>query len=254
MRNILTENRDAMGRWVAEHAADDIKRAIQLKGSANIVVATGSSQFEVLRELAARTDVDWNRVTGFHLDEYIGIAPDHPASFCGYLKERFASKVPLAAFHFLRGDEDTSETIDRIGSLLSATTIDVSLVGIGENGHLAFNDPPADFETDQPYIVVNLDEPCRMQQVGEGWFATLDDVPTQAISMSVKQILKSKKIYCSVPDDRKAEAVRATLEDEISPAIPAGILRKHDDATLIIDQAAASRLSDASRQQMEAVK
>lgn len=190
--------------------------------------------------------MDWTKVTGFHLDEYVGLSSDHPASFCGYLQERFVDRVPLKEFHFLRGDQDPAETIKQIGGILAETTIDVALVGIGENGHLAFNDPPADFQTESPYIVVTLDEPCRNQQVGEGWFASLKDVPTEAISMSVRQILKARKIYCSVPDERKAEAVRKTLEDPISPAIPASILREHPHAFLVIDRAAASHLSEAS--------
>jgi len=254
MRMIVTDDRAAMGRWVAQQAAKDLKRAIAEQGHANIVVATGSSQFEVLGELVRRIDVDWSRVTGFHLDEYIGLAPDHPASFCGYLKERFVSQVPLAKFHYLLGDADPQTTIARIGSLLSSTTIDLALVGIGENGHLAFNDPPADFDSEQPYLIVELDEPCRMQQVGEGWFGSLDDVPTHAISMSVRQILKAKKIYCSVPDKRKAAAVRGTIEDEISPQIPASILREHADVTLIVDRDAASEVNDSTRQLMEVVQ
>ena len=176
MQTILTADRDAMGRLVAKHAADDLRNAIEEKGHANIVVATGSSQFEVLRELVRRDDVDWDRVTGFHLDEYIGISIDHPASFCGYLKTRLVDQVPLASFHFLDGQQDPQSTIKLIGSMLAEVDIDLALVGIGENGHLAFNDPPADFQTEEPYLIVELDEPCRMQQVGEGWFASLDDV------------------------------------------------------------------------------
>ncbi len=235
-----------MGRWVASRAAADLRAAIDAQGSANLVIATGSSQFEVLRELAAEGDVDWSKVTGFHLDEYVGLSSDHPASFCRYLKERFVDQVPLKEFHYLRGDQDPSETIARVGGLLATITIDMALVGIGENAHLAFNDPPADFDTESPYLVVTLDEPCRRQQVGEGWFASLEDVPTEAISMSVRQILKSRKIYCSVPDERKAEAVRATLEGPISPKVPASILREHPDTTLVLDRAAASGLSEAS--------
>jgi glucosamine-6-phosphate deaminase len=218
-----------------------------------LIIATGSSQFEVLEALAARTDVDWSVVTGFHLDEYIGISSDHPASFCRYLRERFVSKVPIGQFHYLDGLGDARETIGSVGAKLTAAPIDVALVGIGENGHLAFNDPPADFQTDDPYLVVELDEPCRMQQVGEGWFAGLDDVPKQAISMSIRQIMRTGKIYCSVPDERKAAAVRATLEDAISPEVPASILRRHDRVVLVIDRAAASRLSPATLETVEPV-
>lgn len=247
MQTILTANAQEMGRVAAQRAAEDLRQAIATNGHANIIVATGASQFEVLKHLVAAADVDWSKVTGFHLDEYIGLSIDHPASFCGYLKERFADQIPLAGFHYLQGDADPNQTITKIGSLLNETKIDVAMVGIGENGHLAFNDPPADFETEEPYLIVELDEPCRMQQVGEGWFAGLSDVPTHAISMSVRQILKSQKIYCSVPDERKAEAVRATLEDEISPNVPASILRDHEGTTLVIDAAAGSKLSESTR-------
>lgn len=253
MRVIVTEDRAAMGDWVAEHAAADLRQAIESQGEARLIIATGSSQFEVLEALAARTDVDWSAVTGFHLDEYIGISQSHPASFCRYLRERFVSKLPLKEFHYLDGEGDARATIASVGAKLIAAPIDVALVGIGENGHLAFNDPPADFETDEPYIRVELDEPCRLQQVGEGWFAGLDDVPTHAISMSIRQIMRTRTIYCSVPDERKAAAVRATLEDEISPQIPASILRNHGQVTLIIDRAAASQISPASQSSLEMV-
>ncbi len=247
MHTIITTDSKEMGRIAAERAAADLRNAISERGRANIVVATGASQFEVLGELVQQPDIDWSKVHGFHLDEYIGLSIEHPASFCRYLRERFVDHVPLAEFHYLRGDADPQETVARVGALLKESPIDVAMVGIGENGHLAFNDPPADFATEEPYLIVELDEPCRQQQVGEGWFAGLEDVPTHAISMSVRQIMNSAKIYCSVPDQRKADAVRRTLEDEISPQIPASILRQHDGATLIIDEAAASQLSEATR-------
>jgi glucosamine-6-phosphate deaminase len=205
----------------------------------------------VLKHLVNAPDIDWSKVTGFHLDEYVGLSSDHGASFCGYLKERFVDHVDLARFHYLRGDADPQSVIREVGDLVSASQIDLALVGIGENGHLAFNDPPADFETEDPYLMVELDEPCRLQQVGEGWFESLETVPTHAISMSVRQILKAAKIYCSVPDERKAEAVRATLQDAISPTIPASILRDHPDATLVIDDAAASKLDADLKSKLE---
>ncbi len=251
MRLIVTEDRAAMGHWVAEQAANELKSAIDRVGEARLVIATGASQFEVLDTLAQRADVDWSRVTGFHLDEYIGISDQHPASFCRYLRERFVSKLPLKDFHYLSGEGDPRETIRRVGAKLLEAPVDVMLCGIGENGHLAFNDPPADFVIDETYLVVELDEPCRLQQVGEGWFGGLHEVPTHAISMSIRQILRSRVIYCSVPDERKAAAVRATLEDEISPQIPASALREHSQTTLIIDQAAASQLSPATLQNAE---
>lgn len=247
MQTIITADSQEMGRIAAERAGEDLRAAIAERGRANLVVATGASQFNVLSQLVAQNDIDWSKVHGFHLDEYIGLSIQHPASFCRYLKERFVDHVPLAEFHYLCGDDDPQETIARVGGLLRQSPTDVAMVGIGENGHLAFNDPPADFDTEEPYIVVELDEPCRLQQVGEGWFEGLDDVPTHAISMSVQQILKSAKIYCSVPDERKADAVRRTLEDPVSPQIPASILRQHQGVTLIIDEAAASKLSDSVR-------
>ncbi len=251
MRTILTSNPVEMGAWVAKHAASDLRQAISEKGNANIVVATGASQFEVLKHLVNEPEIDWSKVTGFHLDEYVGLSSDHGASFCGYLRERFVDHVNLSHFHYLRGDLEPEVVINEVGNLLKGTQIDLALVGIGENGHLAFNDPPADFDTEEPYLVVELDEPCRMQQVGEGWFESLATVPTHAISMSVRQIMKAAKIYCSVPDERKAEAVRATLEDEISPVIPASILRRHSDATLVIDKPAASKLSADLKNSLE---
>ena len=179
------------------------------RGGANIVVATGASQFSVLAALGAALGVDWSKVVGFHLDEYIGIAVTHPASFRRYLKERFVERVPLKEFHYVEGDgADPEVECERLGQLIGGREIDVAFIGIGENGHLAFNDPPADFETREPYQVVELDEACRRQQLGEGWFASLEDVPRRAISMSIQQILKSRAIVCSVPDERKAKAVR----------------------------------------------
>lgn len=232
-----------MGVRAAELAGECLRETLRQKQTANLVIATGASQFEVLSNLVGQPDIDWTRVTGFHLDEYVGLSSDHPASFCRYLKERFVSLVPLADFHYLRGDQDATQTIDRVGEILKQNEVDLLLCGIGENGHLAFNDPPADFENDSPYLIVELDRPCRQQQVGEGWFDSLKDVPTHAMSMSIRQIMRAKCIICSVPDERKAAAVRATLHDEISPAVPASILRNHPSATLIVDEAAASGLA-----------
>ncbi|PAY15682.1 glucosamine-6-phosphate deaminase [Rhodopirellula sp. SM50] len=243
-----------MGRYTAEHAAQDLRDAIKENGAAYLIVATGASQFEVLAHLVAQDDIDWSRVHGFHLDEYIGIGRDHPASFCGYLKERFVDKVPLASFHYLSGDTDATETVHQASTKVSSVTVDVALVGIGENGHLAFNDPPADFETDSPYLIVELDHECRMQQVGEGWFGSLDEVPTHAISMSIQQILKTKKIYCSVPDERKAAAVRDTLCGPITPDVPASILRNHSGTALILDDAAASKIPEDVKATLERVE
>ncbi|MCC9642142.1 glucosamine-6-phosphate deaminase [Rhodopirellula sp. JC740] len=251
LNKILAADRFEMGLWVGRNAAESIRKAQEEFGHANLVVATGASQFEVLASLAEQPGIDWSQVTGFHLDEYVGVSPDHPASFCRYLRERFVDKVTPGAFHYLRGDEDAKETMQRVGELLRETRIDVSLVGIGENAHLAFNDPPADLTTQEPYLLVELDKRCRQQQVGEGWFPSMDEVPTHAISMSVQQILKSRKIFCSVPDAQKAEAVARTLSSFNDPMVPASALHTHPNATLIIDIASSTELDRDVRNSME---
>ncbi len=230
-----------MGAEAARQGAALIREALASRGSASIIVATGASQFEMLAALVGE-ELDWSRITGFHLDEYIGLSQEHPASFRKYLKERFVDRVELAAFHYIDGEGDAAAECQRLDALITALEIDVAFVGIGENGHLAFNDPPADFETEKPYLVVQLDTACRQQQQGEGWFATLDEVPTHAISMSVRQIMKAHHVICTVPDARKAEALRRTLREAVTPEVPASILQEHPDARLFIDQAAGTCL------------
>jgi glucosamine-6-phosphate deaminase len=235
-------NKIQLGEAAARQAADAIKRAISERGQARIVAATGASQFEFLNALTKTPGIDWAKVEMFHLDEYVGLPITHPASFRKYLLERLIEPAGIAHYHLLDGEADPDEVCKRAGAEISAAPIDVAFVGIGENGHLAFNDPPADFETEEPYIVVDLDEACRRQQVGEGWFAGLDDVPKQAISMTVKQILKAREIICIVPDARKAQAVKNCFENEISPQFPASILRKHDNTTVYLDMESSSLL------------
>ncbi len=243
MRIILTSDAHELGRQAAEEGAELIRQAVAQRGAANIVVATGASQFAVLRALTGASNIDWSKVTGFHLDEYLGLAMTHPASFRRYLKERFVDRVPLAKFHYVNGETTNPQAeCQRLATIIERHPIDVAFVGIGENGHLAFNDPPADFETEAPYVVVDLDEACRRQQLGEGWFPTLGDVPRQALSMSVRQILKSRAIVCSVPDRRKAEAVRNAVEGPFTPLCPASILQQHANCTLFLDPPAASLL------------
>jgi glucosamine-6-phosphate deaminase len=240
---VIANDVEELGRRAAEHGAEQIRAAISARGEANIVVATGASQFTVLAALAKSPGIDWPKVTGFHLDEYIGLPISHPASFRKYLRERFVYKVPIGEFHYVDGEAaDPLAECRRLGDLIAACAIDVAFIGIGENGHLAFNDPPADFETETPFLVVDLDEACRRQQFGEGWFPTMDVVPRRAISMSVRQILKSKCIVCAVPDERKAVAVRGALEGPIMPDCPASILQQHEDATVFLDPPAASLL------------
>jgi glucosamine-6-phosphate deaminase len=243
MNVVIRDDREQMGAAAAEHAGRVIRQALDNQGEATIVVATGASQFTVLSNLIQQPGIDWTRVTGFHLDEYIGLPITHPASFRGYLKQRFVDHVPLKAFHYIDGERQPPEAeCERLSELIAQQQVDVALVGIGENGHLAFNDPPADFDTERPYLVVQLDDACRRQQLGEGWFPTFDDVPKQAISMSVKQILRSREIVCSVPDERKAVAVAGALQGPVTPEVPASILQRHDGTTVYLDLAAASRL------------
>ena len=242
MEIIISKSKTDLGKKAATTGAELIRNAINENGFANIIVATGASQFEMLSELI-KQDIDWSKVTAFHLDEYIGVSEKHPASFRKYLKERFVNKVSLKKFHYVSGENNPDAECLRVGDIIKEHPIDVAFVGIGENGHLAFNDPPADFETEEAYLVVNLDEDCRHQQMGEGWFKTMDEVPNQAISMSIKQIMKSKSIICSVPDMRKAKAVKNSLEGSISPTIPATILQDHEAVLMYLDNDSASLLS-----------
>lgn len=243
MQVIIRRDAKEMGRAAAAAASEIVRQAIEARGKANIIVATGASQFEMLDALVQTDIVDWSQVTGFHLDEYIGLPFDHPASFRGYLKQRLVDRVPLQAFHYVDGEADPTQECRRLGACIRQHPIDVALVGIGENGHLAFNDPPADFEVEDPYIVVELDEACRQQQLGEGWFATLEDVPRRAISMSIRHIMRSAAIVCTVPDTRKAQAVQAAVEGAVTPDVPASILQRHANVQLFLDEAAASRLN-----------
>ncbi len=231
-----------LGQAAARDAAAIINHAIAERNSAYVIAATGASQFEFLDALML-APVDWTKVTFFHVDEYVGLPESHPASFRRYLKERIVSRVHPHAFYLIDGEaNDVHAECRRVGQIITQQTVDVAFVGIGENGHLAFNDPPADFDTEAPYIVVNLDEACRQQQVGEGWFKSLDEVPAQAISMSIRQILRSREILCIVPDQRKADAVKAAVELNVSPMHPSSILQTHERVTLYLDHASSSLL------------
>lgn len=232
-----------MSRAAAQQAASVVREAIEARGEARLIAATGASQFDFLDALTSTPDVDWTQVELFHLDEYIGLPIDHPASFRRYLLERLIRKTGIVRHHLLDGEGDPARVGEDVGRELAAAPVDVAFVGIGENGHLAFNDPPADFGTERPYLIVTLDEACRRQQVGEGWFASLDDVPTQAISMSIRQILKSREIICIAPDARKAKAVQACVEGAITPLVPATILRTHAKTTLFLDRDSAALLT-----------
>lgn len=245
----ICSDKPELGRRAAEVGADAIRAAIAARGEATIVLATGASQFDTLAALTAAPGIAWDRVTAFHLDEYIGLAPEHPASFRGYLRKRFLEPLKgQTGLNEIDGEAaDVDAEADRLSALLAHRTVDVCFAGLGENCHLAFNDPPADFTTDRPFIVVTLDEACRAQQLGEGWFETLDDVPRQAITMSVPQIMRSALIVLSVPDARKAQAVRDAVEGPVIPLHPGSILQRHPAVHLYVDVPAASLLSSRSR-------
>jgi glucosamine-6-phosphate deaminase len=240
------DDRISLGTAAAAQATAAIRRAIADRGQARVVAASAASQFEFLEVLTGMPNIDWKRVDLFHLDEYIGLPITHPASFCKFLQDRLIGKTGITNLHLLNPEEDPAEVIRRTNKAISASPIDVSFVGIGENGHLAFNDPPADFETEEPYIVVNLDEACREQQVAEGWFKDLAAVPKQAISMSVRQVLKAREILAVVPGPRKAQAIKGCFDGPISPMMPSSILRTHSQTTIYLDKQSAALLSPAT--------
>ncbi len=244
MKVVIAKDKLELGRMASEDGAAIIRDAIAERGEANIIVATGASQFEMLANLVKAENIRWDKVTAFHLDEYVGMDIVHPASFRLYLWRRFVSQLPLPlrAFRYLDASSSPAKEAEEAGDMIRKHPIDVAFVGIGENGHMAFNDPPADFETEEPYIVVDLDEACRRQQLGEGWFKTLDEVPMQAISMSIKRILESREIICSVPDKRKARAIADTWARDPDPKYPSTCLKMHKSVRLYLDPDSSSLL------------
>jgi glucosamine-6-phosphate deaminase len=233
----------SMGQAAADHAARSLRSAIKGQGQARLVAATGASQFEFLEALTSAPDINWTLVEVFHLDEYVGLPITHPASFRKYLFERLIHKTGITHYHLLDGD-DPQATIAKVGGEIQSRQVDLLFAGIGENGHLAFNDPPADFQIGDPYIIVELDHACRQQQVNEGWFPGVKDVPARAISMTVRQIMRANEIIVVVPDTRKAKAVKSCLEGEISPMMPASILRNHGNTTIYLDADSAALLNN----------
>ena len=243
--NIVTcHDAKALGKRAADDGAELIRKTLWSHGLCNIILATGTSQLETLDALTAAQGIDWSKVTCFHLDEYIGLPATHPASFRHYLKRQFADKVKPRMFHYIQGDaRDVHAERRRIGYHLSMHPISVAFIGIGENGHLAFNDPPADFYTEEPFIVVELDRACRQQQVNEGWFKSVSEVPAYAITMSIPWIMRAQHIICSVPEQRKAQAVLEATKGEVTPDVPASILQQHPNVHLYLDRASASMLN-----------
>ena len=235
---VLQDSRE-LGKAAAALAAETLNRAIARNGKARLVLSTGASQFDTLKSLVLQ-DVAWSKVEMFHLDEYVNLPADHPASFRKYLKERFTDLVPLGSSHFVNAEGDVARCIADLTAAIRREPIDLALVGIGENAHIAFNDPPADFQNQAAYIVVDLDDNCKKQQVGEGWFDSVAAVPRQAVSMSVHQIMLSKTIISAVPHRVKANAIQLTLENEVTPLIPATILKQHPDTHIFLDQESAS--------------
>jgi len=248
MKIKVFKTKHSMGKAAAEEAARILLDTIKKKGEATFIAATGASQFEFLENLTNISSIDWSKTTMFHLDEYIGLPETHPASFRKYLKERFINKVHPGNVHLIKGDAKSPELeCERLDKIIKQKEIDVAFVGIGENGHLAFNDPPADFDTEKPYLVVELDA-CRKQQLGEGWFKSFDEVPKRAISMSINQIMKSKNIICTVPDMRKAQAVKDCFGDQnISREYPASILKNHENVFLFLDKDSAKLLKQKNK-------
>jgi glucosamine-6-phosphate deaminase len=238
-------DKKSLAAAAADRAATIIRESIARRNTARIIAATGASQFEFLDALTHASGISWEQVEMFHLDEYIGLPETHPASFCKYLRERFIGKVRIGQYHLLSGTADPRMVIDDVGKKLQLAPIDVAFVGVGENGHLAFNDPPADFATEDPYIVVTLDEACRRQQLNEGWFPSLDAVPRRAISMTIRQILKSNEILCIVPDARKAPAVKNCFEGRVHPMAPASALQQHGNTTVYLDVESSALLGSS---------
>lgn len=239
------KDKDSLGKAAAEHATGVIRRAILDRGRARVIAATAASQKEFLEYLTGAPGIDWQLVELFHLDEYIGLPITHPGSFRKMLLEQLIHKTGIVKYHLLDGDGDAPTVVAGASAAVASEPIDIAFLGIGENGHLAFNDPPADFDTEEPYLIVKLDEACRRQQVGEAWFSDISQVPQQAISMSVRQIMKVKEVLAIAPDTRKAAAVQRCFEGEIGPMAPASVLRNHPQATVYLDKHSAALLNPA---------
>jgi glucosamine-6-phosphate deaminase len=241
----ISPTKNEMASAAAQHAIASLRRLLENQDTVRLLAATGASQLEFLGLLTSDHSIEWRRIELFHLDEYVGFGSDHPASFARYIKKRIIDPTGIERYHLLDGTREPREMTAEMGREINRAPVDLAFVGIGENGHLAFNDPPANFNTQDAYLIVELDQACRKQQVGEGWFTSIEQVPKTAISISIPQILKAKEILCVVPDRRKAEAVRACLEGPISPMAPASALRNHPNTTVFLDADSASLLNRA---------
>ena len=240
---VVHADRDTLDAAVADEVAQVLQAHVEMGGVAAAMFATGNSQVGMLERLAVRDDVAWDRVVVFHMDEYVGVGRDHPAGFARYIRERIDDRVHPGAVHYLDGSADPDDERRRYANLLRAHPLDLCVLGIGENGHLAFNDPPvADFDDPEVVKIVELDEASRRQQVGEGHFPTLADVPERALTVTIPPLLAAERVIVVVPEARKAEAVRAALTGPISTACPASILRHQPHATLYLDEESASLL------------
>jgi len=240
MKIVYSQTPEELGKKTAKHAADLLRQYIEKKGRARLLLSTGASQFTTFNALI-NEKLDWKKIEMFHLDEYIGLPQNHPASFIKYLQTRFVDKVQLGAVHYVDTSGDIGEMMAKLTAEVRKAPIDVGLIGIGENAHIAFNDPPADFDSEEAFIIVNLDEACRNQQFGEGWFPSLNDVPAQAVTMTVREILKCEHIISAVPYEVKAQAIYDMLTAEaITSMIPATILKTHNNYSLYLDKGSAS--------------
>lgn len=241
----ISDTPEQLGAAAAVQAADAIRRAISANGKARIVLSTGASQFGFFQAFI-KEQLEWDKIEMFHLDEYVALPESHIASFRKYLKERFADLIPLGRAYYVNGEGDVAANIAALTEEIRKQPIDVALIGIGENSHIAFNDPPADFDTKEAYMVVDLDEACKRQQVGEGWFATVDDVPKQAITMTVHQIMQAKTIISCVPHKVKANAIKMTMDNNVTNIVPSTMLKTHADWTLYLDRESASLIDEAA--------
>lgn len=248
MKLDISRNPVELGQKLAQRMGDIMCAKIAARGEINIILASAASQIEMLKNLVKDERIDWSKVTMFHLDEYIGIDADHPARFANFLKERFLAHVPpLKETFLINSTGDPHEEVRRLNAAAQGRTIDLACIGVGENAHIAFNDPPADFEIEDPFLIVTLDEVCRQQQLAEGWFKTLDDVPKTAISMSARYIMRSETIVAPVPGPRKADAIRATFEGPITNMVPCTILQQHPDCTIYCDHDSISKMENPHR-------